>query len=149
MKTCSKCRESKPLFDFYKDKSKKDGKTAYCKPCSSDKRMSAYYADPEAEKAKMRERFKANPEKYKNYTLKSSYGITLEDYNKMFSEQEGCCKICNTHQTQLKRKLFVDHCHTTGAVRGLLCQPCNTLLGQAKDDVEILNNAISYLQGSK
>ena len=146
MYTCSKCKEDKPLFDFYKDKSKKDGKTSYCKPCSLDKRMKAYSSNTEAEKLKMRGRSKANPDKYKNYSLRYSYGITLEEYNQMFIEQEGCCKICNTHQSALKRKLFVDHCHTTGAVRGLLCQPCNTLLGQAKDDVEILKNAISYLQ---
>lgn len=146
MKNCSKCKQSKPLFDFYKDKSKKDGKTVYCKVCSSEKRMKAYHANSEVEKQKMRERFKANPDRSKEYALKRSYGITLTDYNQMFTEQEGCCKICNTHQTQLKRKLFVDHCHETGAVRGLLCQPCNTLLGQAKDDITILQNAIAYLR---
>jgi hypothetical protein len=59
--------------------------------------------------------------------------------------QGGSCKICKTHESNLKRKLFVDHCHTTGSVRGLLCQSCNTMIGNAKDNILVLQAAINYL----
>lgn len=80
----------------------------------------------------------------RNRSYKFSYGITLEDYNKIFAEQHGCCKICNIHQTELTRKLFVDHCHITGKVRGLLCFSCNTGLGMFKDKLELLKKAVDY-----
>lgn len=67
----------------------------------------------------------------------------------MFKTQNGSCKICNTHQSELKSILYVDHCHTTNKIRGLLCQHCNTLLGYAKDNVETLSLAIQYLNKHK
>ncbi len=73
------------------------------------------------------------------------YGITLEDYDKIYDSQNGCCAICNRHQQALKRLLAVDHCHTTGEIRGLLCHSCNLLLGFANDNAEVLTKAISYL----
>lgn len=85
------------------------------------------------------------PEKSKNVEFKYLYGITVEDYKIMFNDQNGCCAICKRHQSELKRKLHVDHCHITNKVRGLLCQRCNTVLGHADDSLGILNNAIKYL----
>jgi hypothetical protein len=76
---------------------------------------------------------------------RKKYGITLEQYNAMFANQNGCCLICNKHQKVLEKGLAVDHCHTTGKVRGLLCSNCNLMLGLAKDKTEILSNAIRYL----
>lgn len=67
--------------------------------------------------------------RYMSTSLKSRYGITLDDYNDMFDKQKGKCDICKTHQMKLNRKLCVDHCHTTGKVRGLLCNRCNSMLG--------------------
>lgn len=61
--------------------------------------------------------------------LKNTYGIILDDYNRMFAEQKGCCSICKIHQTELKKRLGVDHNHSTGKVRGLLCDRCNWILG--------------------
>ena len=89
---------------------------------------------------------KANPDKAKDYALKKDFGITLQDFNKMFEEQAGCCAICSIHQSGLKQSLCVDHCHTTGRVRGLLCKECNLGIGKLKDDVELLVNAINYLK---
>lgn len=86
-----------------------------------------------------------NSDKRKSIVLKNEYGITLDDYNIMFENQKGCCAICNKHQSQLKRKLHVDHCHDSDKVRGLLCQHCNTALGLIKDDVQALYRAIKYL----
>ena len=71
-----------------------------------------------------------NPDKVRNKTLQYRYGITLDDYNRMFAEQKGCCKICNIHASELKAPLQVDHSHITGVVRGLLCGLCNSRLGE-------------------
>lgn len=54
------------------------------------------------------------------------YGITLEQKQKMFDKQQGCCLVCGRHATELKSPLCIDHCHYTGKVRGLLCYGCNT-----------------------
>lgn len=83
----------------------------------------------------------SNFNKRKNASLKHNYGITLEDYNLMFKKQNGKCFICNT----LKNVLHVDHCHTTNKVRGLLCGNCNKALGLLKDNIDILQTAINYL----
>jgi hypothetical protein len=85
-------------------------------------------------------------EQRKDAKLKFHFGITLEDYNIMLFEQDGCCAICKTHHTELKRNLYVDHNHTTGEVRGLLCNNCNAGLGMYKDDITRLTNAINYLK---
>lgn len=89
---------------------------------------------------------KANSENVKSYKLKARYNITLDEYNQMFINQEGKCKICFKHQSELPTALCVDHCHTTDKVRGLLCKPCNLILGNANDTIEILKKAISYLE---
>lgn len=78
--------------------------------------------------------------------LRSDFGIDLEAYNKMFQSQNGLCKICYTHQSQLKRRLNVDHCHTTGKIRSLLCDDCNKALGFAKDRPELLHKMANYLE---
>jgi hypothetical protein len=80
------------------------------------------------------------------------YGLTLETYTALY-EQQGCaCAICKQplklRNTQEDRTLntHVDHCHTTGKVRGLLCSGCNLGLGHFKDDHERLTSAIAYLK---
>lgn len=81
----------------------------------------------------------------KEYHLKHYYGLTLEDYNKMFREQNGCCYICGIHQSELKKPLGVDHNHKTGRVRKLLCNKCNTVLGLVNENINILKFSIEYL----
>lgn len=71
-----------------------------------------------------------NPDKAKNRTLKNRYGITLDDYNIMFTRQQGRCWICGIHASELKVPLQVDHSHITGIVRGLLCGLCNSRLDE-------------------
>ena len=85
----------------------------------------------------------------RNFHFEKKYGITLEEYNTMFEQQNGCCAICNIHQVELKRHLYVDHDHSTNKVRALLCHHCNSLLGYAKDNIEILQVAIAYLVMNK
>jgi hypothetical protein len=88
----------------------------------------------------------------KNQHLKSLYGITIEDYEKMLEEQNGVCAICSKPETNIDyrtakpRKLSVDHCHETGKVRRLLCEYCNTGLGKFHHDTQLLKKAIDYLE---
>ncbi len=89
---------------------------------------------------------KSNPDKIKNNRLKRDFGITLDDYNQMLFKQSGCCAICNIHHTEFSRALYVDHCHTTGKIRGLLCNSCNLVLGKIKDNITILKQSIKYLK---
>lgn len=92
---------------------------------------------------------KENPLARKNTRLKNMYNITIEDYKKLFDEQNGCCVGCGLKHSELKRGLVVDHDHKTGKVRGLLCDPCNRALGGVRDDIKILKNLIKYLEDGR
>lgn len=70
------------------------------------------------------------------------YGLTPEDYARLFSEQGGVCAIC--HRRQRKQRLSVDHDHETDRVRGLLCTRCNRALGHFEWDVDVLRRLIDY-----
>lgn len=149
MKICSKCEKAKNTSCFYKDKIKKDGLTSYCKDCAKQKRLVRYEANKEKEKENFKEYHKENKHRYKNSSLKNLYGISLDILNQMKIDQLFSCLICKTHEDNLSRGLFVDHCHSSGKVRGLLCQSCNTMLGAAKDNQSILQEGIKYLYKNK
>jgi len=104
--------------------------------------------------AYMREFRKKNPASCKRSDLKKRFGISLETYNEMKEKQEHVCAICGQpetaidHRTKKLRDLAVDHCHTTGEIRGLLCTRCNTAIGLLQDDVDLLAKAVSYLSNA-
>lgn len=85
---------------------------------------------------------------HRNRLLKNRFGISSEDYDVMFLNQRGLCKICGTHQSEVTRRFAVDHNHLTGEVRGLLCVPCNTAIGALRDSPELLEVAALYLRRS-
>lgn len=92
---------------------------------------------------------KKHPEKAEKNRRKSQlsqYGLTIEEYDKLYDEQNGVCACCGEPQTLGCRFLSVDHDHETGRVRGLLCTNCNIGLGHFKDDKEKLKMAIKYLE---
>ena len=130
------CNEALPLNSFHNNKEKADGKTCYCKSCKK-------------EYDKQRRKTPENKEKRRWINIYQRYGITKEDYLLLFQNQEGCCKICNVNQLDLKRPLVVDHCHASMKVRGLLCDNCNNGLGKFKDNTDFLKNAINYLEKTK
>lgn len=151
MKKCSKCKMIKELSEFGKDSHTKDKMTYDCKECrrESSKRWNRENPDKRKEITKkyVNKMESINPDYQYAKSLKSTYGITFEEYNQMFTDQNGCCAICGTHQSELKKRLYVDHCHKNNAVRKLLCQYCNTGLGMFKDNPDILYKAIEYLRG--
>lgn len=91
----------------------------------------------------------ANPERARlnkrRRDLRARYGMTLESWQELFQQQGSQCAICRSPSPG-KRTWHTDHCHATGKVRGVLCQRCNTALGQVRDDVDILRRAADYLE---
>jgi len=142
-KRCTKCKQLRPLSGFTKNKNAKDGLQWTCKPCAKK-----YY---QIHKIKILENCKKckGTEKSKlgarKNSLKNKYGITLKQYDDMFEWQNGVCVICGNININ-GRRLCVDHNHETGKTRGLLCDHCNHLIGQAKENIDILCNAIKYLK---
>jgi Recombination endonuclease VII len=87
-----------------------------------------------------------NKHRQQGYKLKHKYGLTPEQYAVMLEQQGHRCAVCRTDDTGSSRgRFFVDHCHSTNAVRGLLCHNCNSALGLLKDNTATLTRAIEYL----
>jgi len=83
-----------------------------------------------------------------DYVLKNTYGVEHGWYEKTLEVQGKKCAICGRKDSgrSNSERLCLDHNHTTGQVRGLLCHPCNSGIGKLKDDVNLLQKAIHYLQ---
>lgn len=128
-KVCRDCRIDKPSIDFPKNQNNNDGLHSYCRSCNNAR-------------AKKSPNYKASIRKAQLFKF---YGITPEDYDSMFAKQQGVCAICGEADDEKRKYLCVDHNHTTGVVRGLLCHNCNIGLGKFKDDINLLNKAIWYL----
>ena len=131
-KTCTKCGITKDINDFYKRGGKISPETRHnhCKECTK-KRVSETPSIIKREQA-----------------LKRMYGITQQDYDRMITEQNHQCAICGTTDPGGRHKsnyFVVDHCHTTGKVRKLLCHHCNTALGLVGDNTSTLQKMIEYL----
>jgi hypothetical protein len=90
----------------------------------------------ERERARSRMRYRKN-------MLEAHYGMSVEQYDAMVEYQGGLCAICNTKPD---KALYVDHCHLTGRVRSLLCSSCNSMLGFARDDPDVLEAGGGYLR---
>jgi len=143
LKTCSKCRKQKWNSEFSKHKRYSDGLIPYCKECDSKYQQ------------KLRQNnYQHDPKYSRKQNLKSKYKLTIEQYELMLKSQNGVCAICKSPETKKDRKdkikrLAVDHCHKLFKVRGLLCQDCNHGLGNFRDNLETLKQAIRYLEETK
>ncbi|MFF7881065.1 endonuclease VII domain-containing protein [Streptomyces sp. NPDC020794] len=142
LKACSACRETKPISDFYMQSTNPDSRVygrpqGRCKRCVG-KQTGAY----------QRANQQRTAERRRSWWLKTQFDITVEDYDRMLAEQGGVCAICSGPPEGSRWKQFhVDHCHTTGRVRGLLCGRCNRGMGYLCDDSEIALRAAQYLSG--
>lgn len=119
-----------------KGRSAKYGKLNRCKKCHNE-----YMRNQRAKTPK-----KVLQERRRKRMLKHCYNMTIEDYNILFKEQKECCAICKKHQSKDNKKFAVDHNHNTNEIRGLLCNNCNSALGKFGDNIDVLKNAILYLQ---
>lgn len=147
-KICKKCHKEKLLTEFWVRQNTKDNRFGSCMECERSLASYRFHNNGNKEKQKIvwKKWKQENPDKVKNQWLKLYYNITLQEYNELFENQNGCCAICGVHQSSLKKSLSVDHDHASGIVRGLLCSKCNTGLGQFNDNKEILKLALLYLE---
>lgn len=142
-KTCTKCGESKPHSEYYKA-AHRNGRAAWCKPCTA-----AYfrgYWKKRNEEGRKRVR---THEHHRRKTLKKKYGLTLEDYNRMFTEQGGVCCICGEAESgNPYGVLEVEHNGQTGRIRGLVCHPCNNAIMWYESAAKYphLDKVIEYLK---
>lgn len=136
-KVCSGCRETKELTEFWRRSDRKNGYVSRCKECRNKAQKEAYREEPK----------RADNRKQK---LRINFGLSVEEYDSLSKKQGDVCAICKEPEKALSRLghpkyLAVDHCHTTGKIRGLLCHNCNIGIGNLKDSVSLLKEAIDYL----
>jgi hypothetical protein len=131
MKTCTKCGIEKLESEFCAAYSScgKDFLQSHCMEC---KRIAQreYRATPEGKRAA------------KSSTLKYLYGITIEDYERMYTEQHGLCDCCG----EWFPVLCVEHNHTTGVIRGLTCRACNFTIETVENDGSRVLSAALYVK---
>lgn len=118
VKRCAKCLLPKPIGEFKPNDRGYKGHNPYCASCKRDIEY--------------------------RQELRRNYGLTTEEYKAMLHKQQGCCAIC--HKPDPERRLSVDHDHTTGKVRGLLCCACNRAIGSLNDDPALCLAASEYLK---
>lgn len=136
MKTCSKCLQTKPLEAFHKRNTKGTcGVQSHCKACVGV-HMKAY-----------------SESKGRYLAFGRKYGISKKQYFDMREAQQNKCAICskvlNDKGTRAHDGAAIDHCHTTGKIRGLLCNHCNRGLGMFQDDPDTLIKASLYLTSTR
>lgn len=141
-KTCTKCLQTKPVLEFGRHRKAKDGLSWICKSCN--KLHSKKWASENKDKViAYRRKYRPIAVERRKWQLRlTEYGVTQEMFYDMLTDQNGRCKICCD---EFVKEPHVDHCHSTGRVRGLLCSRCNTALGLARDSTEILTRMIAYL----
>lgn len=134
VKWCPTCQQSLSVSEFHKDSRRRDGLHGQCKHCKKKARQKRVSRDPEA--AKMRNRAG---------NIRRKYGITQEDYEEMLAKQDGKCAICGTLEEENHLSFCIDHNHSTGKVRELLCVHCNFGIGYFREDIDVLEAAIKYV----
>ena len=127
---CTKCGEAKPATpDFFWQYNRNGiGLKSVCIECDKSRQ---------------------NIPKYRKLKSANKYGITLDEYEQMSLNQDDKCAICGIGQYENGRILAIDHDHETESIRGLLCIKCNLMLGFAKDSIDVLKNAVEYLQSEQ
>lgn len=129
-KQCPRCRERKPPPEFHKATKSKDGRQAYCKPCSIEA-SSEYYQKRDKTKSHYR-------------SLARRYDLTEEQYMVMLGEQGNVCRICEEPFPNT-REQHLDHCHQTGVARGIVCAKCNVRISLFDKKPELLLRYYEYI----
>ena len=128
---CTSCLVVKPVSEFHHRTRRGGAPIPRCKDCTA---------------AYMRARTQTDAFREQRYQKK--YGVTLAWYEETLAAQGGVCAICQRPETGAGRseRLNIDHCHTTGKARGLLCFHCNSAIGHLQDNTEWMARAITYVQ---
>lgn len=148
-RTCPRCEETKALDEFYATKwaQNKEHVSTYCKSCTRE-RTAERKAAKFAEVVRVDAEWRARPDVKHRKAIRDrcrKYNITEEQFYALWDAQDGLCAI-GFEALEFGKGLCVDHDHKTGVVRALLCGHCNLMLGHAREDIGVLNSAISYLE---
>lgn len=142
MRICAACNKSKADDRFKLRNIKTGNRSPKCYECvyaaAKGARLDEY----------QRQYRKNNAELIRHQGYLRRYGVGIEWYQETLRKQSGCCAVCgadNPRRTNVKY-FAVDHDHATGKPRGLICSPCNVGIGMLQDSVEILHQAIDYLE---
>lgn len=134
---CGVCAEDKPVDEFHVHNGVSRGRQYHCKTCQ-----------------RARPKSTSSPTDHRRWSLKTLYGLTVDQYAELFAAQDGRCAICQCPKNPWTpgggqrgrwRSLVVDHDHRTNRLRGLLCVNCNIGLGHFKDSAVHLAAALTYL----
>lgn len=148
-KACIKCGKLPTEVHFYPHTRGKPGFMSTCAACTKEKAKEWKSKNVSLIKRQDKDRYARNREKSLNCSRDSRYGLPHGWYDNQLAKQGGVCAICGgTSRHRLTKKLAVDHCHTTGVVRGLLCPHCNHALGMLGDDPVKAERAAQYLRAS-
>lgn len=134
------CRNGHPFDREYIDR--RGLVSRRCSICDAARRLEYVKKNPDREKERLRSYRTSEKGRSKSRSrhLRSKYGIDLDEFQRMCEAQDFKCACCGE-----ERDLVVDHCHKTGAVRALLCQRCNTTIGQVEENPDVLRAMIDYL----
>jgi hypothetical protein len=143
-KQCTKCGKRRDLEKFYKHPTSSDGLQPWCKVCAGARDRRTDKSRPKRSRMGPRPEGRlTNRERHLKYDL----GVDLSDYYSMMKEQSGRCAICQSEDPKTRHGHFcIDHCHKSKKLRGLLCGPCNFMLGNALDLPERLRAGAVYLE---
>lgn len=107
----------------------------------------SYYARNQARQKQNRQNWKkANPDKVRAINRRHKFGITKAEWDAQFEAQARRCAICLSEDSRSDKDWATDHCHSTGRLRAILCQPCNKMLGHSEDRPAVLRAAANYLE---
>ncbi len=138
MKFCAKCNKSKSVDRFGLNLNTKSKLNTWCRECTN--------TDKRNKRRTLMENIPlVQSHKGSMASLYWSYKLTESDFQDMMNAQKGCCAICDIDFGILSRRAAVDHNHSTGKVRGLLCDSCNTLIGKLEKLPHLLQNVNKYL----
>jgi hypothetical protein len=153
MRNCTKCNTVKEDGFFNKKASSKSGLNTICRECCASINKKWREKNPRnatKQSQGWREKNPIKSQELNRRKLLRKYGLTIKEWEELFDKQNGTCAICNLPETLIDRgtlrRLAVDHCHSTGKVRALLCSKCNKAIGLLNDDLTLLNKAVSYLE---
>lgn len=141
MKKCSECLEDLSETHFHKNKDSPDGLHSKCKVCKNKKARNYYENCKEG-----LETPRKVGRNYRDYHLKKTYGISLQQYNELLEKQQHSCAVCGKHADKEKKSLAVDHNHKTGEIRGLLCSHCNYRVVGRWTDGTLLRKVVDYIE---
>jgi len=148
LKRCAGCKSEKAITEFYKQ-TKNGNPFGFCKKCQLVKMKKRRNDNPDIVKRESelrRKRRLASPKQLFNWQLKHTYGISIAAYELLIKAQGATCAICGKAATNKYKRLHVDHNHTTGEIRGLLCHGCNVAIGMVKENPTTLRAAADYLE---